>query len=89
MNEKAKELFNKIDALPLVRIMQVAAVLMFILGIIGWLAMVPKYFDLNYNNTTQFLGGLQSTAMTLVQILYHPVILLGLAEIIKILKARK
>jgi hypothetical protein len=92
MNRIVNKFFDFMDNLPIVRILQVAAVLLFI-------GMLVTFFPLHYR-TQMFYGdsveqlvqliliNIRGTVMLIMQASNTPLILLALAEIIKHLKAK-
>jgi hypothetical protein len=79
--------FEKMDALPVVKLLQVTAVAVFIFKLVSTL----KYWDqaMGGNNGPSFesiLPAIMFASSTLSQALYDPMFLLGLAELIKNIK---
>ena len=77
-----EKFYNKVDSVPLVRMLQVAAVVILILSILQIaLSTLPAIFS-GY----AVLGGSFALITQLAQAIITPLILLSLAEIIKLLR---
>lgn len=74
--------FEKIDKLPIVKILQVSAAILFIVGIIGALMVIPSQFS-KVSNVSEAIITLFIFIRAIVQSAYAPLILLALAQIIK------
>jgi len=74
--------FEKIDKLPIVKILQVSAAALFIVGIMGALMAIPFQLSKVSNASETFII-LSLFIKATVQSAYSPLILLALAEIIK------
>lgn len=84
-----KKLFGKIDALPIVRLLQLLAVIILIVALtqiaIYFYQAVTGSFEITL---ASFFNALIVSAMTLGRALFEPAFLLGLAEIIKLMKEK-
>lgn len=80
-----KTIFEKIDALPIVRILQSFAVIFLLLSS-GHIGQILYQAYEGYNGTN-ILIILNMFFMSITNMMYTPLVLLALAEIIKLLKA--
>jgi hypothetical protein len=80
--------FEKIDALPIVKLLQIIAVATFTLELVAGIAHIISLFNQNQGNAMAMIDLLFVTLMTPVRILYSPLILLALAEIIKLMRVK-
>lgn len=82
-----KKIFNTMDKLPLVRILQMMAVVIFLLSLLPLLPMWNTLVNLpDGSNSDALWNAIAATGMTLARNLYQPLILLALAELIKLNK---
>jgi hypothetical protein len=76
--------FEKMDALPVIRLLQVAAVITLISGLLqlteAWLPTFNKTFGPNLGSIA---NSIKISGMMLGRIIFEPMILLGLAELIR------
>lgn len=76
--------FQKIDALPLVRLLQGAAVILLAFGLFQIVQVWYQPLRTSFDPTTEtFTSALVLTGMMAGRLLFEPMILLALAEIIR------
>lgn len=76
--------FRKIDALPLVRLLQAAAVLLLAFGLLQIAQVWYQPFRTSFDPTPEtFASALVLTGMMAGRLLFEPLILLALAEIVR------
>lgn len=83
------KVFQKIDALPIVRILQVAAILViiaFLLQFVGYFAQAMR--GPYGTNSEGILNAVMLTGMSFGRALFEPLMLLAIAHIIKILSEK-
>ena len=78
----SSKFFDKISKLPIVKVMQVSAVILFVFGMMGVLLILPFQFS-KASNVQEILIVLTVFINGMIQALFAPMILLSLAEIIK------
>ncbi len=90
MNKKLQKLFDKIDVLPVVRILQAVAAIIFMIGIFHILSLFKQQLFGNFTTPrwNNLADALLLASMTLGRILFEPTILLALAEIIKLMRVK-
>ena len=82
MNSK---FFEKMDGLPVVRLLQVSAIIIFAAEIVHLIETWHRTFGyINGINITSFFEALMATVMVLSKFLFEPMALLALAKIIQI-----
>lgn len=84
-------MMDKLNNLPIIKILQIASVIVFAIGLVQIIISVPLsnfYLYGEIARTKSILVGLTSISMQLAMVIYKPLILLGLAEIIKLMKEK-
>lgn len=87
-NSKMKKFFEKMDVLPIVRLLQLLAVLIFAFSVLNLGISANRYFEPNYAGMGRVIGGIYIVLGQLGLALFQPAILLALAEIIKLMKEK-
>jgi hypothetical protein len=79
-----EKFYRAVDTFPIVRVLQVVALLIFVLAVLQIaLTTLPILFSGH-----AFLPGLMNLIASLVQATFMPLVLLSLAEIIKLLRVK-
>ncbi|MCC7305066.1 MAG: hypothetical protein IT558_02280 [Alphaproteobacteria bacterium] len=83
-----KKLLEKINAIPLVETLQIIAAALFAFAAVQALWNLVKILSASFLHMDNLLGGFFIVAFGLTRGLFEPLILLGLAEIIKLKRNR-
>jgi hypothetical protein len=86
-----KNFYEKMDSLPIVKLLQISAFIIFIFGLPQFISLLlfPFFqsssggFEYSYRGFQFLLSTSISLATTLIKIIFEPMVLLALAEIIK------
>ncbi|MEM7651358.1 MAG: hypothetical protein AAF204_04670 [Pseudomonadota bacterium] len=81
--------FQFLDSIEIVLALQLVAAIIFALSLINFFSLVPKYIATDWANLGRFAGSIHTISLYLVQIFYQPLLLLALAEIIKLMRDKK
>jgi hypothetical protein len=89
MNKNAQIIFNKIDALPIVRVLQGIAVFILVIMVFQIIGYFLQGMRSPYGMQKEgLINALVLTGMTIGRALFEPALLLGLAEIIKLMRVK-